>query len=146
MFRIIITVIFLIAFAVLIVMNIGSTANVNVFGWKIDQLPVTAVAIVSFVGGVVYSFIFYLLSYLERGRRERLEKRKKKLKDQAADLRTREQQVDQLAEASRQQMAARDRESARKGSGGGVFARLFGRSGERTPEQAKPGRAEEGSS
>jgi uncharacterized integral membrane protein len=109
MFRIIITVLFLIAIAILIVMNIGSAADVNVFGWKIEQLPVTVAAIVSFVGGVVYSFIFYVLSYLERGRRERLEKKKKKLRDQAASLKTREQEVDDLADESKQQL-----ETARK--------------------------------
>ncbi len=104
MFRIIVTVIFLIAITILIVMNVGSTSDVNVFGWKLEQLSVAVVAIVSFVAGVIYSFVFYLISYLERGRRERLAKRKKKLKDQATDLKNREQEVGDLAEESRQQL------------------------------------------
>ena len=104
MFRIIVTVIFLIAITILIVMNVGSTSDVNVFGWKLEQLSVAVVAIVSFVAGVIYSFVFYLISYLERGRRERLAKRKKKLKDQATDLKNREQEVGDLAQESRQQL------------------------------------------
>lgn len=137
MFRIIITVVFLIAFAVLIVLNIGATADVNVFGWKTEALSVPVVAIVSFVAGVVYSFVFYLLSYLERGRRERLEKKKKKLKTQAAELKTREQEVDGLAEESRQQLeSARRREAAPEGPQRGLLSGLFGRG--RAPAESEP--------
>jgi cell shape-determining protein MreC len=131
MFRIIITVIFLIAIAVLIVMNIGSTADVNAFGWKIEQLSVTVVAIVSFVAGVLYSFVFYLLSYLERGRRVRLEKRKKKLKDQAAELKTREREADSLAEESKEQLETvrkiQGPSSSTEAGAGGFLSGLFGR-------------------
>jgi len=137
MFRIIITVVFLIAIAVLIVLNIGATADVNVFGWKTEALSVPVVAIVSFVAGVVYSFIFYLLSYLERGRRERLEKKKKKLKSQAAELKSREQEADGLAEESRQQIErARRREAAPQGARPGLLSGLFGRG--RTPAETVP--------
>ncbi len=93
MARIIFSVIFLVALVILIVMNVGASTSVNIFGWKIDELSVTVVGLVSFVAGVIYSFIFYLMSYLERGRRDRLAKRKKKLKDQAAELKTREREM-----------------------------------------------------
>jgi uncharacterized integral membrane protein len=111
MARIIITVIFLIAIAVLIILNVGANAAVNIFGWKVEEMPVAAIAIVSFVAGVVYSFIFYLMSYFERGRRERLERKKKKLKDQEADLKTRESEVGELASETRKQL-----ETVRKNS------------------------------
>ncbi len=140
MARIIITVIFLIAIAVLIILNIGSNAPVNVFGWKVEEMPVSVVAIVSFVVGVLYSFIFYLMSYIERGRRDRMDKRKKKLKSQEAELKSREQEVGQLAEETKKQMeSARKTQSkpasdavtpsapAGSGRSAGLFGGLFGR-------------------
>jgi uncharacterized integral membrane protein len=141
MARIIITVVFLIAIAILIILNIGSNAPVNVFGWKVEEMPVSVVAIVSFVAGVVYSFIFYLMSYIERGRRERMDKKKRKLKSQEADLKSREQEVDQLAEETKKQMeTARKPQSSRQpseavtpgapagtGRSAGLFGGLFGR-------------------
>jgi uncharacterized integral membrane protein len=138
MARIIFSVVFLVAVAILIVMNIGSSAPVNVFGWKIDELSVTVVALVSFVAGVIYSFVFYLISYLERGRRDRLTRRKKKLQDQAAELKTREQEVGDLAQESRQQLETAQKMQEPAGSpnpGGarGAMAGLFGRrKGEKT--------------
>lgn len=132
MARIIFSVIFLVTVAILIVMNIGSAAPVNVFGWKIDELSVTVVALVSFVAGVIYSFIFYLISYLERGRRGRLARKKQQLKDQAAELKTREQEVDELAQESRQQLENAQKmqepvSTAHPGGVGGALTGLFGR-------------------
>ena len=104
MARIIFSIIFLVALAILIVMNVGSSTSVNVFGWKVEELSVTVVAIVSFVAGVIYSFVFYLISYLERGRKDRLAKRKQKLKNQELELKTREQEVGELAQESKKKL------------------------------------------
>ena len=102
--------------AILIVMNVGAVADLNLFGWQVEALPVTAVAIVSFVAGVLYSFIFYVMSYLERGRRERLSKKKQKLKEQETQLKNREQEAGELAEESRRKIenaqAAQDSDQA----------------------------------
>ena len=136
MARIVFSIIFLVAVAILIVMNIGSAAPVNVFGWKIEELSVTVVALVSFVAGVIYSFVFYLISYLERGRRERLAKRKKKLKDQEVELKTREQEVGDLAQKM-QEPAQQPRSSGARGA----LAGLFGRGS--SAKEAAPAPAEE---
>ena len=120
MARIVFSIIFLVAVAILIVMNIGSAAPINVFGWKIEELSVTVVALVSFVAGVIYSFVFYLISYLERGRRERMARRKKKLKDQEVELKTREQQAGDLAQRM-QEPAQRPRSSGARGALAGLF-------------------------
>lgn len=130
MLRIIITVIFLVALAILIVMNVGSTADVNVFGRNVEQISVTVVAIVSFVTGVLYSFVFYLLSYLERGRRERLARRTEKIKIREADLRDRQRETRVLSPETSPGKTARE----------GPLTRLFGRGKTRTDE--KPPRAD----
>ena len=125
MARIILSILFLIVLVILIVMNVGSVASVNVFGWVVEELSVTVVGLVSFVAGVIYSFIFYLMSYLERGRRDRLAKKKKKLKDQEADLKSREQEVDDLAQESKRQM--KSVRAIEEPSREGPLSNLFGK-------------------
>ena len=143
MARIIFSVLFLVAVAVLIVMNIGSAAPINVFGWKIEELSVTVVALVSFVAGVIYSFIFYLISYLERGRRDRMARRKKKLKDQATELKTREQEIGDLAQESRDRLETAQKleepaSTPRSSGARGALTGLFGRGRSATEAAATP--------
>jgi cell shape-determining protein MreC len=127
--RIILTIVFLVALAVLIILNIGATAAVNVFGWTIEELSVTVVALVGFVAGVLYSFIFYFMSYIERGRRERLARRKQKLKNQEEELKSREQKAGELESESRRRLeassAALTPDATRQQQG--LFSGLFGR-------------------
>lgn len=126
MARIILSIIFLVVIAILIVMNLGAVADVNLFGWQVEELPVTAVAIVSFVAGVLYSFIFYVMSYLERGRRDRLAKKKQKLKEQETQLKNREQQAGELAEESRRQIENANAAISPPRESRGLLSSLFG--------------------
>jgi len=137
MARIILTVVFLVVFAILIVMNAGAAATINLFGWQIEDLPVTVVAIVSFVGGVLYSFIFYVMAYLERGRKERLARKKQKLKDQESQLKTREQEAGELAEESKRRIENAQASNAPPRETGGLLAGLFGR------RRAEPSRSDD---
>ena len=129
MARIIFSILFLVALAVLIVMNVGTATSVNVFGWKVEELSVTVVALVSFVAGVIYSFVFYLISYLERGRKDRLARRKQKLKNQELELKTREQEVGDLAQESKRQLetAKNVADPVPLQPRAGVLANLFGK-------------------
>ena len=136
MARIVFSIVFLVALAILIIMNIGNAASVNVFGWKVADLSVTVVAIVSFVAGVLYSFVFYLISYLERGRKDRLTKKKQKLKNQEQELKTREQEVGDLAQQSKRQLETAKTMSLPEPAQarGGPLASLFGRRKSRDTE------------
>ena len=89
--RIIFSIVSLIVLAVIIVMNVGSEASFNLFGWQIEAVPVTVIAIVSFVVGALYSFIFYFSSYIARTRKAKLESRRQKLKSQEASMKERKQ-------------------------------------------------------
>ncbi len=89
--RIILSIVSLIVLAVIIVMNVGSEASFNLLGWQIEAVPVTVIAIVSFVVGALYSFIFYFLSYIARTRKAKLDSRRKKLKSQETSMKERKQ-------------------------------------------------------
>jgi uncharacterized integral membrane protein len=86
MARIIVTIVLLVALAVLITMNLGYSSPVNLFGFKFESVPTVVVGILSFVLGVIYSFALYFVRFLSRSYRKGLKKR-----DQ--DVRKREEQL-----------------------------------------------------
>jgi uncharacterized integral membrane protein len=88
MARIIVTIVLLVALAVLITMNLGYSSPVNLFGFKFESVPTVVVGILSFVLGVIYSFALYFVRFLSRSYRKGLKKR-----DQ--DVRKREEQLQQ---------------------------------------------------
>jgi uncharacterized integral membrane protein len=84
--RIIFSVVLLVLLTVLIVMNLGPTAPINLFGAKFDKIPVVAVAMLSFVLGVVYSLFLYVGQYVHRTSRERLAKRHRDVEERERKL------------------------------------------------------------
>lgn len=111
--RIIFSILSLVALAVVIVMNAGASTDFNLLGWQIESVPVTVIAIGSFVLGVLYSFLFYVANYLAKGRRERLAARRQKIKTQEQEIRSkdaslkkREKSVTALAESTAKAAAA----------------------------------------
>jgi uncharacterized integral membrane protein len=79
--RVIFSVILLVVLVALIVLNLGATTSVNLFGAKFANVPVVAVALLCFALGVVYSFVLYVGQYFHRRSRERLEKRHQEIQD-----------------------------------------------------------------
>ena len=80
MARIIFSIINLVAFAVLVVLNAGNSVAFNLFGWELESTPLIAIVIVSFTAGVLYSFLFYVMSYFAKGRRAKLVRARDQLK------------------------------------------------------------------
>jgi uncharacterized integral membrane protein len=106
MFRVILSIIVLVILVVLIVLNLGYTTSFNLFGWKFEEIPVTAVALVSFAVGVLYSFAYYLGRYLSKISKTRSRKRGEQVKAREQELKEKErelgEQVDDFEEAKRQ--------------------------------------------
>jgi uncharacterized integral membrane protein len=107
--RIVFSIVSLIVLTIVIVMNIGTVTSFNLFGWQFEDVPVIVIAIVAFVTGAVYSFIFYITSYFARSRREKLAMQKQRLKsqeqqikDKDATLKAREKQVEAVASSGQQ--------------------------------------------
>jgi len=81
MIRLIIGVVILVLLGVLFALNGRNTSTVNLFGYEAKDVPVIAVAIVSFVLGVLYSLVLYLLRFIDRRRKAGLRSREQELKD-----------------------------------------------------------------
>lgn len=86
MFRLILSVVFLVILVFIVVLNAKYDTSFNVFGWKVQEVPVIAVTIVSFILGVFYSFFYYLLGYFARVKKEKMKTRSDSVKKREKDL------------------------------------------------------------
>jgi len=84
--RIIFSVALLLVLVVLIVMNLGPTTPINLFGARFQNVPVVAVAMLSFAVGLVYSLFLYIGQYLHRASRDRLAKRHRDVEERERKL------------------------------------------------------------
>ncbi len=84
--RIIFTVILLLVLTVLIVMSLGPTTPVNLFGARFQNIPVVAVAMVSFALGLVYSLFLYIGQYVHRASRDRLARKHRDVEERERKL------------------------------------------------------------
>ena len=106
MFRVILSIVLLVILVVLIVLNLGYNTSFNLFGWKFEDIPVTAVALVSFAVGVLYSFAYYLSRYFSKISKTKFRKRGEQVKAREQELKEKEreliEQADDIEEAKRQ--------------------------------------------
>jgi uncharacterized integral membrane protein len=93
MVRLIINIVFLIILAVFIALNAPYKTSVNIFGFKVEDVSVVAVIIVTLVIGVVYSFFFYASNYLVKMRKQKLKHRDQSSKQLAKDLAGKEENL-----------------------------------------------------
>jgi len=98
MFRVILSIVLLVILVVLIVLNLGYTTSFNLFGWKFEELPVTAVALVAFAVGVLYSFAYYLGRYFSKISKSKFRKRGERVKAREQALMDKEKELDEKAE------------------------------------------------
>ena len=90
MFRVILSIVFLVILVVLIVLNLGYTTSFNLFGVKFEEIPVTAVALVAFAVGVLYSFAYYLGRYFSKVSKTRFRKKGEQVKAREQELEEKE--------------------------------------------------------
>ena len=103
MFRVILSIVLLVILVVLIVLNLGFTTSFNLFGWKFEEIPVTAVALVAFAIGVLYSFAYYLGRYFSKISKSKFRKKGEQVKAREQELKEKErelvEQADDIGEA-----------------------------------------------
>ncbi len=116
--RIVFSVVLLVALTVLIVMNLGPTTSVNLFGARFASVPVVAVAMLSFALGVVYSLVLYIGQYFHRASRQRLEKRHQ-------DVTEREKKIAAAETAGESAPAAAEETDAPQEKKGSAVSRFF---------------------
>jgi uncharacterized integral membrane protein len=98
MVRLIVGVLILILLGVLFALNGKNEANLNLFGYQMENVPIIAVAIAGFVLGVLYSFILYFMRFLARRRRASLQDRDRSVRDRERTVKDREKELETMAE------------------------------------------------
>ena len=98
MFRVILSIVLLVILVVLIVLNLGYTTSFNLFGWKFEEIPVTAVALVAFAVGVLYSFAYYLGRYFAKISKSKFRKKGEQVKAREQELKEKERELIEQAE------------------------------------------------
>jgi len=98
MFRVILSIVLLVILVILIVLNLGFTTSFNLFGWKFEEIPVTAVALVAFAIGVLYSFAYYLGRYFSKISKSKFRKKGEQVKAREQELKEKERELVEQAE------------------------------------------------
>ena len=93
MFRVILSIVLLVILVVLIVLNLGYTTSFNLFGWKFEELPVTAVALVAFAVGILYSFAYYVGRYFSKISKSKFRKKGELVKVREQELNEKEREL-----------------------------------------------------
>lgn len=99
MLRLILHIVILAVLAVFVAMNVPYKTSINLFGYMFEDISTVAVVLISLVAGVVYSFIYYILSYFRKTGIKRAKRREEKTKDKQKELKEKE---DLLKNSSRE--------------------------------------------
>ena len=98
MVRIVVSVVLLVALAILVSLNLGVTATINIFGAKVQSVPVVAIALLSFAIGVVYSLFLYIAQFLHDRKKKALDAKDKAITERERALSAREQEAKRAPE------------------------------------------------
>ena len=93
MIRLIINIVTLIVLAIFIAMNVSYETSINLFGFKYENISTVAVIIISLVSGVLYSFFYYLLTYISKSERLKIRKKSKQAKLKEKELKNKEKNI-----------------------------------------------------
>jgi uncharacterized integral membrane protein len=98
MIRLIVGVVILVVIAVLFALNGTNTTPLNLFGYRMENVPVIAVAVAGFVLGVLYSFILYFLRFVDRRRRTALKNRDQQVRSREQAVKDEQKRLETLVE------------------------------------------------
>jgi uncharacterized integral membrane protein len=93
--RLVFSIVLLLLLVAIIAFNAGYTSEVNVFGYRMSEVPTVAIGLTSFVLGVLYSFLLYLMSYFGRRKTQRLAKKKRVVKVREQELAHKEDRLEE---------------------------------------------------
>lgn len=90
MFRLIIHIILLAVVVVFVALNVPYTTSVNLFTYMFEDVSTVAVVLVSFIVGIIYSFLIYLQNYFHQSGKKRQKERRDQTKIKEKELKTKE--------------------------------------------------------
>jgi uncharacterized integral membrane protein len=91
--RLIVGAIMLVAFTILVILNVNYKSTINLFGVRLENVSVVVIAIVAFAIGIVYSFFLAFINMINRLRRKRRQKIDDRLETKAAEAAARAETV-----------------------------------------------------
>ena len=94
MIRLIFHIILLGILAAFVAINMPYTTTINLFGYMLEDVSSVAVVLVSLVIGVLYSFVYYVLSYFRKSGIKRAKKRQEVTKDREKELKEKQKQLE----------------------------------------------------
>lgn len=98
MIRLIINIITLIILAIFIALNVSYETSINLFGFKYENISTVAVIIISLVSGVLYSFFYYLLTYISKSEKLKIRNKHKQTKLKEKELKDKEKNIHKAIE------------------------------------------------
>ena len=98
MIRLIINILTLIILAIFIAMNVSYETSINLFGFKYDNISTVAVIIISLVFGVLYSFVYYLLTFISKSEKLKIRNKSKQAKLKEKELKSKEKNIKKAIE------------------------------------------------
>lgn len=98
MIRLIINILTLVVLAVFVSMNVSYQTTINLFGYRYDDVSTVAVILISLVSGVLYSFMYYLLTFISKSERLKLRNKHKQTKLKEKELKDKEKNIDKTIE------------------------------------------------
>ena len=98
MVRIVVSVVLLVALAILVSLNLGVTATINLFGAHMEKVPVVAIALLSFAVGVVYSLFLCIARFLHGRKRKALDAKDRDITERERAVSAREEEARRTAE------------------------------------------------
>ena len=98
MIRLILNILTLVILAVFIALNVSYETSINLFGFKYDNISTVAVIIISLVSGVLYSFLYYLLTFISKSEKLKTRTRSKQAKIKEKELKDKEKNMDKTIE------------------------------------------------
>jgi uncharacterized membrane protein len=98
MMRLLFHLILLAVVAIFVALNVSYTTSINLFGYRIAHISTVAVVLISLIAGVLYSFIYYALSYIRKSGVQRAKRREEKTKDREKELKEREKLIEKTGE------------------------------------------------
>ncbi len=93
MFRIIIHIILLAVVVVFVALNVPYTTSVNLFTYLFEDISTVAVVLVSFIVGIIYSFLIYLQNYFYQSGKKRQKERRDQTRIKEKELKTKEKKI-----------------------------------------------------
>ena len=98
MIRLIINILTLIVLAVFVAMNVAYKTSINLFGYRYDDISTVAVILIALVAGVLYSFLFYLLTFISKSEKVKIRNKHKNTKLKEKELKDKEKNLDKTIE------------------------------------------------